>query len=65
MLNYCGRLIHHADRDEAALYPQGQAKARLQMCCRQTNVARYDVDACNTLHLYFKMYSLPLGSDPF
>lgn len=53
-----------SERDEDALYPQAQAKARLRMCYRHTNISRYYVHACNTLHLYFKMYSLPLDSDP-
>lgn len=53
-----------SDRDEDALYPQAQAQARLRMCCRHTNISRHYVHACNTLHLYFKMYSLPLDSDP-
>lgn len=64
MLNYCGRLIHHPGRDEAALYPQVQGKTNLRLCCRHTNISRHYTHACNVLHLYFKIYSLPLDSDP-
>lgn len=34
------------------------------MCCTHTNICRHCVPACNALHLYFKMCSLPLDSDP-
>lgn len=64
MLNYCGRLIHHPDRDDTALYPQVQEKASLRLYCRCTNISWHYVHACNALHLHFKMYSLPIGRHP-